>query len=86
MHASAFNKRDDWIRTGNYPNIVPATLGSDGCGIVVQADGSGQQWLGKSVIINPGNVCCILLPKASLFCAAGEIEVTGQISSKMGHD
>eukprot|EP00906_Rhabdomonas_costata_P013997 RCo020056 len=54
LQASALNKREDWIRTGNYPGILPATLGSDGCGTVVRADSSGQEYLGKSVIINPG--------------------------------
>lgn len=57
MHAAALNRRDQWIREGKYPKIVlPAQLGSDGCGEVVAAgDESGQIWIGKRVVINPNN-------------------------------
>eukprot|EP00906_Rhabdomonas_costata_P016328 RCo023426 len=55
LMASAFNRRDHWIREGMYPKIVPSTLGSDGCGVVVQAsDSAGQPWVGKMVLLIPG--------------------------------
>jgi zinc-binding alcohol dehydrogenase/oxidoreductase len=45
LSASALNHRDVWICKGQYANIVlPAVLGSDGCGIVEN---------GKRVIIDP---------------------------------
>jgi NADPH:quinone reductase-like Zn-dependent oxidoreductase len=57
MHAAALNRRDQWIREGKYPKIVlPAQLGSDGCGEVLEAgDSVGQSWIGKRIIINPNN-------------------------------
>jgi zinc-binding alcohol dehydrogenase/oxidoreductase len=55
IQAAALNRRDQWIREGMYPKIVlPAQLGSDGCGIVEKvADVSAEHLLGKRVIINP---------------------------------
>lgn len=51
MQSVALNRRDQWIREGMYPNIrLGATLGSDGCGVVVEGS---EEWLGKEVIINP---------------------------------
>ncbi|MCS6965565.1 MAG: zinc-binding dehydrogenase [Candidatus Kapabacteria bacterium] len=53
--AAALNRRDEWIRRGQYPRIqYPAILGSDGCGIV-EAVGSeaDREWIGKVVVINP---------------------------------
>lgn len=51
LSASALNRRDQWIREGMYPGIVPGTvLGSDGCGTVVEGS---EEWKGKEVIINP---------------------------------
>jgi NADPH:quinone reductase-like Zn-dependent oxidoreductase len=55
LQAAALNRRDQWIREGKYPNIkYQTTLGSDGCGEVVEV-GSNQHkdWIGKQVIINP---------------------------------
>jgi NADPH:quinone reductase-like Zn-dependent oxidoreductase len=55
VHYAALNHRDQWIREGQYAKIqLPAILGSDGCGEVVQvADDADKHWLGKEVIINP---------------------------------
>ena len=55
LSAAALNRRDQWIREGKYPNIVPhTTLGSDGCGTVVEVGkGTRKSWLKKQVIINP---------------------------------
>ncbi|MDP9025777.1 MAG: NAD(P)-dependent alcohol dehydrogenase [Candidatus Eremiobacteraeota bacterium] len=54
VHAAAFNRRDVFITQGLYPNIVlPATVGSDGAG-VVEAAGHGAAWAtGDEVVINP---------------------------------
>ena len=55
MHAAALNHRDQWIREGKYPNIqYQTTLGSDGCGEVVEV-GSDEDsnLIGKLVVINP---------------------------------
>lgn len=57
IRAAAFNRRDWWIQQGKYAGLqFPLTPGSDGVGIVEEINGSvaaRQQWLGKSVIINP---------------------------------
>jgi NADPH:quinone reductase-like Zn-dependent oxidoreductase len=55
MHAAALNHRDQWIRAGKYPNIqYQTTLGSDGCGEVVDVGGDeGTDLIGKLVLINP---------------------------------
>jgi NADPH:quinone reductase-like Zn-dependent oxidoreductase len=51
LKAAALNRRDQWIREGLYPGIKPGvTLGSDGCGVVVEGD---DQLKGQEVIINP---------------------------------
>lgn len=57
IHTAALNRRDQWIREGKYPKIVlPALLGSDGCGIVESVgDEINAAWIGKRVIINPNN-------------------------------
>jgi zinc-binding alcohol dehydrogenase/oxidoreductase len=56
LHAAAYNRRDQWIRDGMYPNIQPAILGSDGCGTIEQVGSQADKfWLGKEVIINPNN-------------------------------
>ena len=53
--AAALNRRDQWIRQGMYPNIqFGTTLGSDGCGEVVEVNEPlNENWLGKKVLINP---------------------------------
>lgn len=55
LAAVSLNRRDQWIREGKYPNIIPGvTLGSDGVGEVVEVAGQDESlWLGKKVIINP---------------------------------
>lgn len=55
IQVAALNHRDQWIRVGQYAKIqLPAILGSDGCGEVVQlGDGADAAWLGKTVLINP---------------------------------
>jgi zinc-binding alcohol dehydrogenase/oxidoreductase len=55
IHYAALNHRDEWIRIGQYAKIqLPAILGSDGCGEVVQVgDAVNNKWLNKTVIINP---------------------------------
>lgn len=56
LKAAALNRRDYWISIGKYAGIkYPTILGSDGAGVVVEANGeAGQEWIGKEVIINPG--------------------------------
>lgn len=55
IHYAALNHRDQWIREGQYAKIeLPAILGSDGCGEVVEVfDANNKNWIGKTVIINP---------------------------------
>lgn len=54
IRAAALNHRDQWIREGKYAKIqYPAILGSDGCGVVESVGGSGVEWVGKEVLINP---------------------------------
>ena len=54
IQAAAINHRDVYITQGLYAGIqTPAILGSDGVGIVVEAGENAQEWLQKSVIINP---------------------------------
>lgn len=55
MRAAALNRRDQWIREGRYPGIIfNRTLGSDGCGEVVEVGSKKHNdWIGKTVIINP---------------------------------
>ncbi len=55
--AASLNRRDQWIREGKYPSIIPGvTLGSDGVGEVVEVGGQAESpWVGKKVIINPNN-------------------------------
>ncbi len=57
IKAAALNRRDYWITIGQYAGIkYPSILGSDGSGIVAEvAPDVNQSWIGKEVIINPGN-------------------------------
>ena len=52
---ASLNHRDEWIRQGQYAKIqLPAVLGSDGCGEVVEVfNDEDKNWIGKEVIINP---------------------------------
>lgn len=56
LKAAALNHRDVYITQGLYPGIkTPVILGSDGAGVVVElGEGVEADWLGKSVILNPG--------------------------------
>lgn len=55
VKASAFNRRDWWIKQGKYAGLkFPIILGSDASGIVeAVADELDEHWLGQEVIINP---------------------------------
>ncbi len=55
ISAAALNHRDQWIREGKYPNIQPyVTLGSDGCGKVVEwGPNTDPEWHNQDVVINP---------------------------------
>ncbi len=53
---AALNRRDQWIREGKYPRIQEAILGSDACGVVVEATDTDKHWLNKEVLINPNNL------------------------------
>ncbi|MDH5476446.1 MAG: zinc-binding dehydrogenase [Cyclobacteriaceae bacterium] len=55
MKAAALNRRDQWIREGKYPNIqLHTTLGSDGCGEVIEvSNDDDRHWVGKEVVVNP---------------------------------
>ncbi|WP_299286444.1 zinc-binding dehydrogenase [uncultured Mucilaginibacter sp.] len=57
IKAAALNRRDWWITKGQYAGIkYPSILGSDGSGIVAEVGpDADQSWIGKEVIINPGN-------------------------------
>ena len=57
VKAAAFNRRDWWIQQGLYAGLkFPIILGSDGTGVVEQLGSDRhQEWMGKSVIINPAN-------------------------------
>jgi NADPH:quinone reductase-like Zn-dependent oxidoreductase len=56
LHAAALNRRDVWIRKGQYAGIkLPIILGSDGAGEVVDV-GEGvdlASWKGRQVVIDP---------------------------------
>jgi NADPH:quinone reductase-like Zn-dependent oxidoreductase len=53
LHAAALNHRDVYITEGKYARIVlPAILGSDGCGEAVQAP-ANSHLVGKRVVIDP---------------------------------
>lgn len=55
LHAAALNRRDVWIRKGQYAGIkVPIILGSDGAGQVVEIGaGADAGWKGRDVVIDP---------------------------------
>lgn len=57
IKAAALNRRDWWITQGKYAGIkYPSILGSDGSGVVAEVGADvDQSWMGKEVIINPGN-------------------------------
>src|SRR6185369_17613099 len=55
LHAAALNRRDVWIRKGQYAGIkVPIILGSDGAGEVVEVgERVDRAWLRREVVIDP---------------------------------
>ena len=55
LHAAALNRRDVWIRKGQYAGIkVPIILGSDGAGEVVEVgERVDRAWTGREVVIDP---------------------------------
>lgn len=55
IKAAAFNRRDYWIKKGQYAGLkYPIILGSDGSGIVEKVfSSSDQSWVGQEVVINP---------------------------------
>ena len=55
LHAAALNRRDVWIRKGQYAGIkLPIILGSDGAGQVIEVgDGVVPSWAGRDVVIDP---------------------------------
>ena len=55
LHAAALNRRDVWIRKGQYAGIkVPIVLGSDGAGEVVDTgERVDRAWRGRQVVIDP---------------------------------
>lgn len=57
IKSAAFNRRDFWIQKGKYAGLkFPIILGSDGAGIVEEVfNETDKHWLGKSVVIYPGN-------------------------------
>lgn len=53
LHAAALNHRDQFIREGRYAKIIlPAVLGSDGVGTVIEAP-THPEIIGKRMLINP---------------------------------
>ena len=55
LHAAALNRRDVWIRKGQYAGIkVPIILGSDGAGAVAEVGAQvDRAWTGREVVIDP---------------------------------
>lgn len=55
LKSATLNRRDQWIREGQYPHIqYGVILGSDGCGVVEEVhDEVNQPWVGQEVVINP---------------------------------
>jgi zinc-binding alcohol dehydrogenase/oxidoreductase len=55
LKAAAFNRRDLWIKLGQYAGLkYPCIPGSDGAGVVSSVGaGADASWVGKHVIINP---------------------------------
>jgi len=55
LRAAALNRRDVWIRKGQYAGIkTPIILGSDGAGQVIETGaGVDAAWKGRDVVIDP---------------------------------
>ncbi len=55
IKAASFNRRDYWIKKGQYAGLkFPIILGSDGAGVVAEVfNDEHKHWIGESVVINP---------------------------------
>ena len=55
LQAAALNRRDLWIKLGQYPGInYPVTPGSDGAGVIEAVGDDTADWaVGDEVVINP---------------------------------
>src|SRR5271167_156326 len=55
LKAAALNRRDLWIKLGQYAGLkFPCIPGSDGAGVVLSAGpGADASWVGREVVINP---------------------------------
>jgi zinc-binding alcohol dehydrogenase/oxidoreductase len=54
LNAASLNRRDVWIRLGQYAGLkFPIVLGSDGVGVVESVGSQGAEWVGRDVIIDP---------------------------------
>ena len=56
LKAASLNRRDAWIKSGEYAGVTfPCFPGSDGAGVVsALGEGTDPHWLGRDVILNPG--------------------------------
>jgi NADPH:quinone reductase-like Zn-dependent oxidoreductase len=55
LKAAALNRRDLWIKLGQYAGLrFPCIPGSDGAGVVASVGaGADASWVGRQVVINP---------------------------------
>lgn len=55
LKAAALNRRDLWIKLGQYAGLrFPCVPGSDGAGVVASVGpGTDASWVGRQVVINP---------------------------------
>src|SRR5271167_2660602 len=55
LKAAALNRRDLWIKLGQYAGLkFPCIPGSDGAGVVLSVGpGADPSWKGRQVVINP---------------------------------
>jgi NADPH:quinone reductase-like Zn-dependent oxidoreductase len=55
VKAAALNRRDLWIKLGQYAGLkFPCIPGSDGAGVVLSVgQGADSSWVGREVVINP---------------------------------
>jgi len=55
LEAAALNRRDLWIKLGQYAGLrFPCIPGSDGAGVVASVGaGADASWVGRPVVINP---------------------------------
>jgi zinc-binding alcohol dehydrogenase/oxidoreductase len=55
LRAAALNRRDLWIKLGQYAGLkFPCIPGSDGAGVVLSVGpGADASWVGREVVVNP---------------------------------